>query len=105
MATTSYYYIIDDDGAEHTVSEPGELCDFCGDLATISKKGSLIKVSSPDPLQEEYGHSGDLHAHEECLRAAIKVYETLLNVWKADLERRQEGCSGENFDSTAHYSC
>ena len=53
MTTTSYYYKLDEDGDEVTVREPGELCDFCGELDTITKKGSLVKVTAIDPISEE----------------------------------------------------
>jgi hypothetical protein len=85
MTSVNYYYIVDERGQEHTVDAPGELCDFCGKLSTISKEGTLIKVSMPSPILEEYGKSGDLHAHKECLQEAIKEYEEMIRVWRKDL--------------------
>ena len=86
MTTTSYYYTVDEQGVEHTIDEPGELCNFCGDLSTISKKGTLLAVSMPSPLLEEYGHSSDLHAHKQCLMDAIREYDKLVSVWKKNLK-------------------
>lgn len=88
MTSTKYYYEENDAGERVTVEEPGELCDFCGKLATICKKGALIVVSETSPILEEYGKSGDLHAHEECLRSSINKYKSMLKAWEKDLGKR-----------------
>lgn len=86
MTSTTYYYAKDESGDELTIEEPGELCDFCGKLSTITKKGSLVKVTAVDPISEEFGQdSEDFHAHKECLLEAIGEYEHIIKQWKEDL--------------------
>ena len=71
MSREPYYY---DTNGRH-VDQPGELCDLCGDLATIGPAGTLVPIPL-DALHEEYvGWPGDLHAHRPCAERELQNVE------------------------------
>lgn len=81
MSRTTYYY--EPINSLNIIEEPGEVCDYCGDLGSISKANTLIPMPFTE-MDAEYGSSaGNVHAHVSC---ALKAFEE----WKQNLASLRE---------------
>lgn len=86
MSNTSYYY--DPPGSENVIEEPGELCNYCSKLATITRKGTLIKMPTT-PLDKEYGYEGEqMHAHPQCALEMFRTYDLITKEMRRVLEEK-----------------